>query len=246
MHKHFLIADEQYHLCTNKDEVGNDTCTTCPNNTGNTKNEYDTSVLYEYGWRNQCLPLDCHCPYEARLVRCSLPTAVCECATPRFYGTDPNKCTQATTEMLQKQHKPGVEMTLTGNHKYRIWNEFSFHMLFMKRVVCFYIPEPLVRGYKTHKEFHKYSMKWKFFSDSFYHMLKFTKMQENTVLLSRITYFIAENAPTSERYLWHHKWTAMSQPIKCFRALCHTLIYEIAIFHSINGETCDKSNFGHL
>ena len=27
---------------------------------------------------------------------------------------------------------------------------------------------------------------------------------------------------------------------KCFLALCHKLIYEIAIFHSINGETCDK------
>ena len=26
-------------------------------------------------------------------------------------------------------------------------------------------------------------------------------------------------------------------------ALCHKLIYEIAIFHSINGETCDKSLF---
>ena len=29
---------------------------------------------------------------------------------------------------------------------------------------------------------------------------------------------------------------------KCFLVLCHKLIYEIAIFHSINGETCDKKN----
>ena len=29
---------------------------------------------------------------------------------------------------------------------------------------------------------------------------------------------------------------------KCFPVLCHTLIYEIAIFHSINRETCDKKN----
>ena len=35
----------------------------------------------------------------------------------------------------------------------------------------FYIPEPLARGYKTHNEFHKYRMKWKFISDSFYHMI---------------------------------------------------------------------------
>ena len=27
---------------------------------------------------------------------------------------------------------------------------------------------------------------------------------------------------------------------KCFLALCHKLIYEIAIFHSINRKTCDK------
>ena len=33
----------------------------------------------------------------------------------------------------------------------------------------FYIPEPLARGYKTLK-FHKYHMKWKFVSDSLYHI----------------------------------------------------------------------------
>ena len=33
----------------------------------------------------------------------------------------------------------------------------------------FYIPEPLAREYKTHKEFHKKRMKWKFILDSFYH-----------------------------------------------------------------------------
>ena len=30
---------------------------------------------------------------------------------------------------------------------------------------------------------------------------------------------------------------------KCFPALCHKLIYEIVIFHSINRETCDKIIF---
>ena len=29
---------------------------------------------------------------------------------------------------------------------------------------------------------------------------------------------------------------------KCFPALCHKLIYEIAIIHSINRETCEKTN----
>ena len=31
--------------------------------------------------------------------------------------------------------------------------------------------KPLARGYKTHNEFHKYRMEWKFISDSFYHMI---------------------------------------------------------------------------
>ena len=35
-------------------------------------------------------------------------------------------------------------------HKYRIWNEFSFHTVFIKRVVCFLSK---ARGYKTHKSF---------------------------------------------------------------------------------------------
>ena len=69
----------------------------------------------------------------------------------------------------------------------------------MKRVVCFYIPEPLARGYKTHNEFHKYRMKWKFISDSFYHMLNSQKCKKNTILSSFITDFTAENAPTSAR-----------------------------------------------
>ena len=52
--------------------------------------------------------------------------------------------------------------TVTIIYNCMIWNEFSFHTVFMKWVVYFYIPEPLERGYKTHNEFHKYHMKWKF------------------------------------------------------------------------------------
>ena len=67
----------------------------------------------------------------------------------------------------------------------------------MKRVVCFYILEPLARGYKTRNEFHKYRMKWKFISDSFYHKLNASKRKKNTDLLSFLTDFTAENAPKS-------------------------------------------------
>ena len=99
---------------------------------------------------------------------------------------------------------------------YRIWNEFSFHTVLMKRVVCFYIAEPLAREYKTHNEFHKYRMKWKFISDSFYHLLNSQERKKNTVSSSFITDFTAENAPTSGRYIWRHRRTATSQPIKMF------------------------------
>ena len=74
----------------------------------------------------------------------------------------------------------------------------------MKRVVCFYIPEPLASGYKTHNEFHKYRMKWKFISDSFYHMLNKQKRKKTSVLSSFTTDFTAEKAPPSGRYLWRH------------------------------------------
>ena len=137
--------------------------------------------------------------------------------------------TLQTLEFCHQLHYNGITKSLWFNyllcvlndlslwkHKYRIWNEFSFHTVFMKRVVCFYIPGPLARGYKTHNEFHKYRMKWKFISHSFYHMLNSQKRKKNTVLSSFITDFTAENAPTSGRYLWRHRRTATSQPIKMF------------------------------
>ena len=56
-------------------------------------------------------------------------------------------------------------------HTYRIWNEFSFHTVFMKRVVCFISPS-LWRGDIKHTtSFIKNSVKWKFILDSFYHMI---------------------------------------------------------------------------
>ena len=45
-------------------------------------------------------------------------------------------------------------------------------------------------------------------------MLNSQKRKKNTVLLSFITNFTAENAPTSGRYLWRHWRTATSKPIK--------------------------------
>ena len=50
----------------------------------------------------------------------------------------------------------------------RIWNEFSFHTVFMKLVVCFISPRQRLGDIKTHNSFHKYRMKWKSISDPIY------------------------------------------------------------------------------
>ena len=131
-----------------------------------------------------------------------------------------------------------VFVWIVCRHIYRIWNEFSFHTVSMKRVLCFYIPEPLAKGYKTHNKCHKYRMKWKFITDSFYHMFNPQKREKSRgfflpILLRKtrqrrdVTYDVIDEL---RRF-------SLS---KCFPVLCHKLIYEIAIFHSINGETCDN------
>ena len=111
----------------------------------------------------------------------------------------------------------------------------------MKRVVCFYIPEPLARGYKIHNEFHQYRMKWKFISDSFYHMLNSQKRKK--ILLYRVLLQILLRKTRQRRGVTYDVIEELRRLSlsKCFPALCHKLIYEIAIFHSINRETCDKN-----
>ena len=100
---------------------------------------------------------------------------------------------------------------------YRMWNEFSFHALFMKRFVCFYINEPSARGYKTHNEFHIIiiSTVW---NENLFQILLITcftrKTAKNTILSSFIIYFTAENAPTSGSHLRRHRRIVAAQPIK--------------------------------
>ena len=51
----------------------------------------------------------------------------------------------------------------------RIWNEFSFHMVFMKLVVFSISPRQRLRDIKhTTRFIYKYRMKWKFISDPIY------------------------------------------------------------------------------
>ena len=55
----------------------------------------------------------------------------------------------------------------------------------------FYIPK--ARGYDTHNLFCKYSIQWKFISDSIYNFINSQKRKKNTDLSSFITNFTAEN-----------------------------------------------------
>ena len=91
---------------------------------------------------------------------------------------------------------------------YRIWNEFSFHTVFMK-LVCFISPCQRLGDITTHTSFHKYRMKW--ILDSFYHMFNSQKCKK-TDLSSFINSFTAENTPTPERYLCYYRPTATSIP----------------------------------
>ena len=71
-------------------------------------------------------------------------------------------------------------------------------------------------------------------------MLNSQKRKKNTDLLSFIADFLRQ---TRQRRGVTYDVIGELQRLslsKCFPALCHKLIYEIAIFHSINGETCDK------
>ena len=50
--------------------------------------------------------------------------------------------------------------------------EMNFHFIqYLWNELSVLYPRAFGGGYKTHNEFHKYHMKWKFISDSFYHMI---------------------------------------------------------------------------
>ena len=75
-------------------------------------------------------------------------------------------------------------------------------------------------------------------------MLNSQKRKKNTDLSSFTTDFAAENAPTWGCYLYD-----VIDELQCLSlskylpVLCYIIIHEIVIFHSINGETCDKQIF---
>ena len=71
-------------------------------------------------------------------------------------------------------------------------------------------------------------------------MLISQKRKKNTVLSSFITVLLWKTRHRrSVTYDVKDELRRLSLS-KCFLALCHKLIYEIAIFHSINEEICDK------
>ena len=88
-----------------------------------------------------------------------------------------------------------------------------FHTVFMKPVVCLFIlksfgkfrkwivclwiiPELLKRGYtcKTNTDYHKYCMKSKFISDSFYHMLNLQKNKNSSFVMFHYWFYYGKCA----------------------------------------------------
>ena len=103
----------------------------------------------------------------------------------------------------------------------------------MKRVACFYIPEPFARGYKTRNEFHKYRLKRKFISDSFNHMLNSKNVRK--IQIFRVFLPILLRKTRQCRCVTYDITDELRRLSlsKICPALCHRSIFEIAIFHSI-------------
>ena len=152
----------------------------------------------------------------SRRLKCTIVITRCPSLSVRLSGVRPVltfhifNFPSETAEQNSRKKKDQIHKVIN------IGSEMNFHSIrYLWNELCvFYIPEPLARGYKTHNEFHKFRMEWKFISDSFYHMFNSQKRTKNTVLSSFITDFTVENVPTSGRYLWRHRLTATSKPIK--------------------------------
>ena len=120
-------------------------------------------------------------------------------------------------------------------------NEFSFYTVFMKRVLCFYTPS-LWRGDIKYTSF--INTLWNEFHFRFF--LSHVNLAKTQEKHSFIEFYYPWLWKTRQRrgitYEVIDELRRLSQS-KCFRVLCHKLIYEIAIFHSMNRETCDKKMF---
>ena len=109
---------------------------------------------------------------------------------------------------------------------------YSFHFIrYLWNKLCVFISPSLWRGDR------KYTTS---ISDSFYQMLisqNARKMQSYEVLLPILLRKTRQHRAVTYDVIEEPRRLSLS---KCFPALCHKLIYAIAIFHSINWETCDK------
>ena len=122
------------------------------------------------------------------------------------------------------------------NHIYRIWNEFSFHTVFMKRVRVFITPS-LWRGYIKHATSFINTV-WNENSFQILFITCLTRKKHNyRVFLPILLRKTRQRRCVTYDVIDELRRISLS---KSYSALCHKLIYEIAIFHSINGETCDN------
>ena len=125
----------------------------------------------------KCLPISplfsCKCPiiwlYPSD-IKINSPVQVTYWALPGKQSTLPDEVGDNCLSVWAVFKHRTAWLHTYKFHKYKIWNEFSFHTVIMNKL-CLLYPRGLARGYTTHNKFHKYRMKWKFISDSFYHMI---------------------------------------------------------------------------
>ena len=158
-------------------------------------------------------------------------------------------CSIFYTSCLAKDHWRGFStrnahmVHIVNLFRLNIGSEMNFHFIrYLWNELCVFISPSLWRGgYKTHNEFHKYRMKWKFISDSFYHMLNSQKCKEKHNFIEFLLPILLRKTRQRRRVSYDviDELRRLSLS-KCFPALCHKLIYVIAIFHSINRENVIK------
>ena len=94
-----------------------------------------------------------------------------------FYFSDEKRRKQRRRKSPSSASDGSSTDSSSDSGRYAQENKLISYGIYKTSNVCFYIPEPLARVYKTCNKIHKYRMKLKFISDSFYHMLiKLVKM----------------------------------------------------------------------
>ena len=105
----------------------------------------------------------------------------------------------------------------------------------MKRVVCFYIPEPMaIKHAMSFILLYEMKIHFRFFVITWLSRKNVRKIQIYRIFLSILLQLTCQRRVITYDIIDELQHLSLSK--RC-QALCHKLVYEIVIFHSINGET---------